>query len=90
MLLSFLVHFRVQFKILLFVFKALNNQAPSFLKDLIISLPSTRLLRSADRALLSVPRSRLNTKGDRVFSVTAPSVEPIASRLPACTFHYHF
>ncbi len=66
------VHFRVQFKILLFVFKALKNQAPSYLKDLLIPLSSTRHLRSTDRALLSVPRSRLKTKGDRAFSVNAP------------------
>ncbi len=43
------VQFRVQFKILLFVFKALNNQAPSYLKDFLIPLSSTRHLRSTDR-----------------------------------------
>ncbi len=56
------LHFRVQFKIVLFVFKALNNQALSYLKSLLIPVSSIRHLRSTDRALLSVPRSRLKTK----------------------------
>ncbi len=63
------VHFRVQFKNLLFVFKALNNQAPSYLKVLLIPLSTTRHLRSTDSALLYVTFSRLKTKGDRAFSV---------------------
>ncbi len=83
-------HFRVQFKILLFVFKALKNQAPSYLKDLLILLSSTRHLRSTNRALLSVPRSRLKTKGDRAFSVNAPRLWnqlPLDCRLaPSITF----
>ncbi len=64
-------HFRVQFKILLIFFKVLNNQALSYLKVHRIPLSTTRHLRSTDRALLSVPCSRLKTKGDRAFSVNA-------------------
>ncbi len=66
------VHFRIQFKILLFVFKALNGQAPSYLTDHLTPLSSSRSLRSSDRAFLAVPRSRLKTKGDRAFSIAAP------------------
>lgn len=66
------VYFRIQFKILLFVFKALNGQAPSYLSDHLIPFSSPRSLRSSDRALLVVPRSRLKTKGDRAFSIAAP------------------
>ncbi len=94
------VHFRVQFKILLFIFKALNNQAPSYLKVLLIPLSTTRYLRSTDRALLSVPHSRLKTKGNRAFSVNAPrlwnqmlldcrlasSITIFKSRLKTCIF----
>uniref|UniRef100_A0A673GVL3 WD repeat-containing protein 26 n=1 Tax=Sinocyclocheilus rhinocerous TaxID=307959 RepID=A0A673GVL3_9TELE len=43
------VHFRIQFKMLLFVFKALNGQAPSYLTDLLTPLSSSRSLRSSDR-----------------------------------------
>jgi len=55
------IHFRIQFKILLFVFKALNDQAPVYLTDLLTPLPPSRV-RSADRALLSISHSRLKTK----------------------------
>ncbi len=64
------VSFRIQFKILLIVFKALNGQAPSYISDL-ISFKS-KPLRSANKALLYVPRSRLQFKGDRAFAVAAP------------------
>ncbi|KAF7660853.1 hypothetical protein LDENG_00274040 [Lucifuga dentata] len=33
-----------------------------------------RPLRSADQKLLHIPRSRFKTKGDRVFSVVAPTL----------------
>ena len=66
------IHFRIQFKILLFVFKALNDQAPSYISDLLTPLAYTRSLRSSDQALLSIPRSRLKSKGDRAFAVAAP------------------
>ncbi len=51
---------------------SLKNRAPSYLKVLLITLSSTRHLRSTNRALLSVPRSRFKTKGDRAFSVNTP------------------
>jgi len=43
-----LIYFRIQFKILLFVFKALNDQAPLYIRDILTPLSSTRYL---DRAL---------------------------------------
>ncbi len=99
------VHLKIQFKILLFVFKALNNRAPSYLKVLLIPLSTTRHLRSNDRALLSVPRSRLKTKGDRAFSVNAPRLwkqlpldcrlalivlYSVMEKLALCNKTYHF
>ncbi len=63
------VHFRIELKMLLFVFKALNGQAPSYLTDLLTPLSSSRSLTSSDRAFLAVPCSHLKTKGDRAFSV---------------------
>ncbi len=53
---------------LLIVFKVLNGQAPSYISDLI----SFKSLRSANKALLDVPRSRLEFKGDKAFAVAAP------------------
>ncbi len=64
--------FRIQFKILLIVFKALNGQAPSYISDLISFNSAPKSLRSANKALLDVPRSRLKFKGDRAFAVAAP------------------
>ncbi len=66
------VHHRIEFKILLFVFKSINNLAPSYLSDLLYPYNPTRNLRSGDQRLLSVPRSRLKYRGDRAFAVAGP------------------
>ena len=68
------VRFRIVFKTLLFVFKALNGLAPSYLSDLIGYSPGTRVLRSATQKILQVPSTTLKTKGDRAFSVAAPTL----------------
>jgi len=91
------VCFRIQFKILLFVFKSLHGQAPAYIDDLLMmhaplrSLRSAddllmmhaplRSLRSADQLLLAVPRTRLKNRGDRAFSVVAPR---LWNDLPIC------
>lgn len=56
------VHFRVLFKILLFVFKYLN------------ALASVQCFRSADQLLLGVPRSKQKLREDRIFSVAASTL----------------
>lgn len=66
------VHQRIHFKILLMVFKALNGQAPSYISDLLHPHSATRSLRSCNKGLLHIPRSRLKQKGDRAFAVAAP------------------
>ncbi len=66
------VHFRVQFKVLLYVFKALHGLAPEYISDMIQVYTTTRPLRSSQKFLLKVPKSRLKSKGDRAFSVAAP------------------
>ncbi len=66
------VHYRIDFKILLFVFKSLNGLAPPYLSDLLQSYSPTRSLRSADQKLLTVPRAKRKLWGDRAFSVMAP------------------
>ncbi len=68
------VHHRIEFKILLFVFKSINNLAPSYLSDLLYAYNPTRNLRSGDQRLLSVLRSRLKYRGDRAFAVAGPSL----------------
>ena len=67
---------RIQFKVLLLTYKCLHDQAPQYLKDLIVPYESTssRSLRSSDKLLLRVPKTSMVTYGDRAFAVAAPSL----------------
>ena len=65
---------RIDFKILMFVFKILNGLAPEYLADLIQVHRPIRALRSANKLHLDVPKSRLKTKCDRAFAVVAPKL----------------
>ena len=56
------VSFRIDFKILLLVYKVINGQAPAYISDLLLPYKPKRCLRSAGTALLSVPRFRLNNQ----------------------------
>ena len=68
------VQYRLQYKILLYAYKALNGLAPDYLKDLINQYMPTRSLRSASGYLLTVPTSRTTTYGPRCFSTSAPKL----------------
>ena len=59
------VHYRIQYKMALVVFKALNGHAPASVVDMLCMYASSRSLRSASQSLLPVPRSRLKQKGAR-------------------------
>ena len=63
---------RVEFKILLLTFRILHGLAPSYLKDLITAYSPQRCLRSTTQYLLSQPRSKLKSYGDRSFATVAP------------------
>jgi hypothetical protein len=63
---------RIEFKILLLVFKCLQGLAPTYLSDLLHDYKSQRTgLRSANLHLLNEPRSH-NSFGDRAFAICAP------------------
>ena len=66
---------RIVFKVLLYVFKSINDLAPSYIADLIEPYHSNRRgLRSAnDSTRLHVPRSR-NTFGDKCFTHCASTI----------------
>ena len=66
------VSFRIDFKILLLVFKALHGLAPAYIVDMLTPYEPDRSLRSSGRALLHVPKTRLLTRGDRAFAARAP------------------
>lgn len=65
---------RIHFKILLFTFKGLNGLAPLYISELLHPYRPTRSLRSADKLLLSVPKTKRKLKGDRAFAVAAPKL----------------
>ena len=66
---------RIQFKILLITYKALNNLAPSYLTDLLHCHSPTRHLRSADANLLTpITTTKYRTMGDRAFAIAAPTL----------------
>ena len=62
---------RIMFKVLLITFKALNDKAPSYIRDMLVLRQNQRQLRSSSQTLLSMPKSRLRTAGDRTFSYQA-------------------
>ena len=68
------VPLRIQFKILLITFKIRLGSAPSYLSDLVSDYKPGRTLRSASKMLLTVPKSNLQTYGDRAFSIYAPKL----------------
>lgn len=63
---------RIEFKILLLTYKALNGQAPLYLKELIVPYHPTRALRSQNSGLLVVPRVFKSRMGGRAFNYQAP------------------
>ena len=95
---------RVDFKILLTTYKALNGLAPLYIKDLLPPKRNVRSLRSSDKGLLEVPSTNLVTKGDRAFAAVAPrlwnalplplknaeSVEGFKNLLKTYLFRLHF
>ena len=67
---------RIDFKILLFTFKAIYGHAPGYLIDLIAIKEQPRYnLRSASGLILKYPSLKLKkTLGDRAFSSAAPNL----------------
>ena len=67
------VKFRVDFKVLLFVFKSLHGLSPSYLSELIEPYVPPRALRSADKMLLKVLHdTNMRSRGDRAFAAAGP------------------
>ena len=68
------VHLRIEFKVLLLVYKALHGMAPDYLSNMLSPARSVRNLRSRNQCLLAVPRTNLVSAGDRAFSVAGPKL----------------
>ncbi len=68
------VNYRIKYKTLLFVFKAVHGMAPAYVSELIVVRQAPRSLRSNNKLLLTVPRTHLKLKGDRAFAVAGPKL----------------
>ncbi|XP_051759449.1 uncharacterized protein LOC127517607 [Ctenopharyngodon idella] len=68
------VKHRIDFKILLITYKALNGLAPQYLSELLIHYSPSRLLRSQNSGQLIIPRISKSTAGGRSFSYLAPKL----------------
>jgi len=66
------VQFRIIFKLLLIVYKALNDKTPSYVSSMLSLRKFSRSLRISDQELLTEPMAKLRTYGDRAFSTAAP------------------
>ncbi|KAF7710058.1 hypothetical protein HF521_008930, partial [Silurus meridionalis] len=68
------VKFRLDYKLLLLTYKALNGLAPMYLSSLLTRYNPPRSLRSQNSGLLVVRRMAKSTKGGRTFSHLAPKL----------------
>ena len=68
------VDYRIIYKILLLVYKAINGFSPSYISNLLSFNSSSYSLRSCSNKLLQVPRSNLKSYGDRRFSIAGPKL----------------
>lgn len=66
------VEYRITYKILLLVYKAINGLSPSYISNLLSFCTSSYSLCSCSNKLLQVPRSKLKSYGDRRFSIAGP------------------
>jgi hypothetical protein len=63
---------RIEYKVLLLTYKALHQQAPSYITDLLSFYKPARQLRSASKAQLVPLTFRTKTYGARAFAAAAP------------------
>ena len=70
------IHQRIEFKILTLTYKCLNKQAPEYLQNLLVEMPTRQIgLRSeSSYNKLLVPLTKRRTFAQRSFSVAAPTL----------------
>lgn len=98
------IPYRIDFKVLLTVFKALNGLAPPYISDMLSFYTPTRPLRSIDSKLLKIPPFPPKKIGEAAFELyapkkwnslplhirTAPSVDTFKKRLKTHLFSLAF
>ena len=65
---------RIDFKILLLTYKALNGTGPRYIANSLIHYVPTRTLRSSTSGLLTAPRNTTKKIGDAAFANYAPKL----------------
>ncbi|XP_006822713.1 uncharacterized protein LOC102806180 [Saccoglossus kowalevskii] len=68
------VRYRIDYKLMLLTFKALNGLAPNYILDLIHVYTPSRCLRSSIKKLLRNTNYRQKTYAGRAFSYAAPKL----------------
>ena len=68
------VRLRIDYKILLLTFKAIHNQTPAYISDLLQPYIPTRTLRSSTKKLLTCTTYKNITYGGRAFSHAGPKL----------------
>ena len=64
---------RIDYKILVHTFRAVNGLSPKYIENMVAPYTSSRLLRSTDKRLLTVPRVKTHY-GERSFYNAAPKL----------------
>ena len=65
---------RIEFKVPLSTYKALNDMAPEYLKDMLNIQRGRYTLRSTESIMLMIPRTKFKTRGNRSFAAAAPKL----------------
>ena len=65
---------RIEYKVAYMVYKALNNQAPDYIQEMLSPYLPSRTLRSSKAGFLIEPIFRTKQYGARSFSVAAPRI----------------
>lgn len=65
---------RIHYKIAVITFNVLYGNGPRYLRELLIPLNNQRSLRSVNKNLLVVPKTKLKSSGDRALMSTAPKI----------------
>ena len=78
---------RIQYKILLLVYKAFTNGSPTYLADMMTSCNPVRSIRSSHKVnLLVVPHQKSNKYSEKAFAVVGPRLwnELLTDELRGC------
>jgi hypothetical protein len=82
---------RINYKVIITVFKSIHGMAPIYLSDLIQMQVPQRQLRSSDEVRLCVPRTKTASYGDRAFSVCGPKLwNSLPQHLRGCSDFLQF